>query len=507
MQGEKRPSRRAVRVAIALVVVALLVSLTALVLPNVLLRSDFIRKRMNKEPERGWLEYDSASSRWPGTLTVRNLRYRDRDDGAEWGFQLDEADLTYSIAGLFRRRFHVTRLSGRGLAFRARQRLTPAQATPARLRLIPPIPGLPDPPLLGPAKPRPPATGREWTIRVDGLAIEEACEIWIDGYRYTGRARVTGGFFLRPKQRVEVFSGKLATRDGTLRSGKDAIAEDVRATLAATIAPWDPREFPGSRMLRFVDATAEVTARLDDAEIVNRLVGSPAGVRFERGSGGLNVAGNVEKGVARGTVAYGSPDLALRVLDVAMSGRFDGEMRLSGIDIRTLGGGRLNGGQVKLSDATFTDREGKSRPWWARVDFSRGEFRPRSTALFTTRASARARDARPLLQILEVDLPEWLERLLKLDEELVGEAETRVGNSLLEIKRLAAGTGKVRIWGDYAARGSSKTGTFYVDGGLLSVGISISGDDARVRILTPKKWFRERTGWEPASAPRNSEPR
>jgi hypothetical protein len=282
-----------------------------------------------------------------------------------------------------------------------------------------------------------------------------------------------------------------------LRSGRDLIAADVRSTIDARIAPWNPREYPGSKMLRFVSGDAEASGRLDNAEIVNRLIGEPPGTRFERGSGQMSVRGSVEEGTAKATIDYASRDLALRVLDVAMRGRFDGRMQLSDVRMETWGGGRLNGGHVKLSDATVSDRDGRPIRWWGRVDFSPGEFRPKSAALFTTNASARARDAQPLLQILSVNLPDWTERLLELDEELVARAAVRVGRSLAELHRLAARTGKARIYGEYVARGSSRSGTFLVDAGLLSVGVGLSGGEKKVRIFGPRRWFRERTGWEP----------
>lgn len=492
-----RGNRGLRRIAISLAVVAAIIAVITLVVPNALLRSDFIRERINRDPDESWLDYDSAVSRWPGELRVKNFRFRDRDPEAEWALQLEDAELTYSIAALLRRRFHVTRLSGRGFVFRARRRLARAEATPTRLSRLPSIAGFPDPPAIGPSKPDPPPTGKEWSIQIDPVAIDEVREIWIDEYRYDGKARLTGGFFLRPKHRAEVFRGKLSARRGTLRSGRDVIAGDVRATIDARIATWNPREYPGSKMLRFVSGDTEASGRLDDAEIVNRLIGNPPGTRFERGSGRMSVRGSVEEGVAKATIDYASRDLALRVLDVEMRGRFDGRMQLSGIRVETWGEGRLNGGHVKLSDATVSDRDGRHDPWWGRVDFSPGEFRPKSTALFTTNASARARDARPLLQILSVNLPDWAERLLELDEELVARAAVRVGKSLAELHRLAARAGKARIYGEYVARGSSKTGTFLVDAGLLSVGVGLSGREKKVRIFGPRKWFRERTGWEP----------
>ncbi|HLN81650.1 MAG TPA: hypothetical protein VK392_10700 [Thermoanaerobaculia bacterium] len=490
--------RRARWIALALLGVAVLVAVVALVLPNVLLRSDFLRKRINKDPDSGWLEYDAASSRWPGTLHVRNFRFRDRDPKAEWAMSLDEADVTYSLGDLLRRRFHVTSLSGRGGVFRVRSRLTPAEAKSKTLvSRLPPIAGFSDPPLLGPPERKPPRSGKVWTIQIDRLAIDDLREVWVEGYRCTGESRLTGGFFLRPEQRAEIFPSKLGIRRGTIRSGKDVIAADVAATFDARFDPWNPRELPGSKVLAVLFGGAQATARLDDAEIVNRLLGEPAGTRFERGSGRMTVRASVEGGVVAGSIAYEARDLALRALDVSMRGRFDGRLELSGIRMENWGGGRLNGGHVSLTDGTALDRDGSRYPWWARVDFSSGEFRPKTAALFTTKATARARNAQPLLQIAGVDLPGWADRFLRLDEAMTGRADVRVGNSLLELRRLAARTGKVEIFGDYAARNRARNGTFLVDAGLLSVGIGTGTGEKQVRIFGPRKWFRERTGWEP----------
>jgi hypothetical protein len=366
-----------------------------------------------------------------------------------------------------------------------------------RLSRLPPIPGFPDPPLLGPVAPTPPPNGKEWTILLESVAIDGVREVWIDGYRCTGESSVTGAFLLTPKRRAQIYPSRLTIENGTVQSGKDVIAADVHAIFNARFDPWDPREFPGSKVLRFAFGDAEVTARMDDAEVLNRLIGEPPGTRFDRGRGRMEVRASVEKGIAKGTIDYGSRDLALRVLDVAMRGRFDGRLELSGVRMETWEGGRLNGGHVNLTDATVSDHDGKAYPWWGRVDFERGEFRPSGAVLITTSATARARDAQPLLQILNVDLPEWTKRLLRLDEPLAARVGIQMGKSLVELRRLGARTGKLAIFGEYLARGSSKNGTFLIDAGLLSVGVGISGVERQVRIFGPRKWFRERTGWEP----------
>jgi hypothetical protein len=494
----KRRIGRAPRVAIVLAAVLVLLAAAVLVVPNRLLRSDFIRSRLNESPDGGLLDYESATSRFPGTLHVKNLTFRDRDPGAEWSFELAEADLTYSPADLLRRRFHITKVTGHGLVFHARNRLTRAEATAERVRRLPPIPGFPDPPLLSPPPPPKAPTGKEWTLRVENLEVDSVREVWIDDYRYTGSARLTGGFFLRPNQLAEVYPTELVSETGVLRSGTRVLAEEVKTRIAARLPAWDPQRFSGSRVLRLVIGKADASLLLPTAELVNRLIGEPPGTTLEKGTGRLTVKASVERGVASGAVEFSSRDLALRILDVAMRGRFEGRMALSGVQLETLGGGRLDGGFVNLTDAQLIDADGTSHPWWGRVDFTRGAFRPKTGALFTTTASARARDSRPLFRIVGLKLPRWVGRLLDLDEGLTARASLRIGRTLLEIGRLNARTGKLRISGDYAAKGRGKEGTFLIDSGLLSVGVGIDGEKTELDVLGPRKWFREHTGWEPA---------
>lgn len=495
---KERRKSRVPRVAIALIAVVLLIAFAVLIVPNRLLRSNFLRSELNKTPDSGLLDYESAVSRWPGTIHVKNFRFRDRDPKAEWSVELAEADLTYSLADLLRRRFHVTRVTGRGLVFHARNRLTRAEAERPRARLLPPIAGFPDPPLLSPPAPKPPPTGKEWTVLVEHLEVDSVREIWIDDYRYTGDARLTGGFFLRPNQQAAVYPSELVSQTGVLRSGKQVLGEDVQARIAARLPEWDSRRLRGSQVLRLVIGKAEASLRLPTAEVVNRLIGEPAGTRLEKGSGRMNVKSSVERGVASGVIEFSSRDLALRILDVAMRGRFEARMALSGVHLETFGGGRLDGGRLNLTEAVLFDPDGSKHPWWGRIDFSPGAFRPKTEALFTTTATARSRDSRPLLRIVGLKIPKWARDLLDLESVLTARGAVRIGKGLVEIRRMTARTGKVRIDGDYRAKGSAKSGTFLIDSGLLSVGVGIDGEKTELDVLAPRKWFRRRAGWEPA---------
>jgi hypothetical protein len=489
------PSKRARRLAIGLAAALVILYLLYLGVAYSFLSTGRLRSLVNKTPDRTSIEYQSATSFWPGRARVRNFRIRDRDLEAEWAFELEDARISFSVLGLLRRSLHVTSLSGSGATFRARNRLTPREVTdPARLALLPPIPGFPDPPRLDPGERKPPPTGKEWTIRVDDVEVDPLREIWVNGYRYVGDGRLTGAFFLQPKIHAQVVRGELTTEGGTLSTGKDSLAEDVKARVQGRVDPWDPREFPGSRMLRFVSGEAEVTARLPDMDLVNQLLGDLAGTRFDRGGGALAVRGKVERGVAQGSVDLDAPRLALRIVDVAFRGRLAARANFSGLDLLK-GGALLTGGYLNLTDATVSGAGDGASPWWMKVNFLPGRLRPERGVLLTGAVSARARDGRPFLALVK-GLPGWLARRFDVNG-LAGRARIRLGKSLVDVERLTARAGDFRIDGEYRARGASRSGTFLVDAGLISVGIGINGGKTELDVLGPRRWFRQRTGWEP----------
>ncbi len=490
------PSKRARRLAIGLGAALVVFYLLYVGAAYSFLSTDRLRKLVNKSPDRTSVEYQSASSFWPGRARVRNLRVRDRDLKAEWAFELEDARISFSMLGLLRRRLHVTSFSGSGATFRARNRLPPREAGDEKtLARIPPIPGFPDPPRIDPAERKPPPTGKEWTIRVTDLEVKGLREIWVNAYRYVGDGRLSGAFFLQPKVRAEVVRAELTTEGGRLQSGEHTLAEDVKAKIEGKVEPWAPREHPGRRMLRFVSGDGEATARLGDMDLLNQLLGDLAGTRLERGAGTLAVRGKVEQGVAGGSVDIDAPRLALRIVDVAFRGHLAARANFSGLDLLK-GGAALAGGYLNLTDATVSGTGDGARPWWMKVTFLPGRLRPERGVLLTGAVSARARDGRPFLALVE-GLPGWLAKSFDV-EGLAGRARIRLGQSVVAVERLTARAGDFRLDGEYRARGSSRTGTFLVDAGVISVGIGISGRKTELDVLGPRRWFRKRTGWEPS---------
>src|SRR6185369_125285 len=169
MSGRARGSRLARGIVLAIVLLASL-EVLYLVAGNVIIRTSLLRSWINDGPERTHVAYTSARTFWPGFVHVTGLRIWDRDESVEWRIALDEGEARIGLLDLMRRHFHTSFLKGNGLVLRIRTRLTPSQATPHELSLLPDIPEFPEPPVRDPAaREEEPPSSRIWIIDLDGV--------------------------------------------------------------------------------------------------------------------------------------------------------------------------------------------------------------------------------------------------------------------------------------------------------------------------------------------------
>ena len=97
---------------------------------------------INASPRSFTIDWDEAVSRWPGRVSLRNLRLRGSDPNVEWTVRLENAELRYSVLALLRRTFLCKRLDGSGLAFALRTRIDPKKLKSVDVSLLPPIHGV-----------------------------------------------------------------------------------------------------------------------------------------------------------------------------------------------------------------------------------------------------------------------------------------------------------------------------------------------------------------------------
>src|SRR5215467_9976419 len=151
--------RRTIGIALAVLVV-LLIFVGGLG-THLIVTTGLLRKWVNTDPEKLFLDYDSASAWVPGIIRIRGLAVRGSDDNVQWRFRMEAATISISLPDLLRRQVHATRVRAEGLVFRLREKVRKADFSQAHEKRVPEIPGFSDPPWKTFEPEPPPPSARE----------------------------------------------------------------------------------------------------------------------------------------------------------------------------------------------------------------------------------------------------------------------------------------------------------------------------------------------------------
>jgi len=457
---------------------------------NLLLRTRLLRALINHGPDKIWIDYSSAYSLRPGRVRVRDLRIRDRGVVTEWIISLDEARGSIRLTDLLRKRFHTTRIRGKGLAVRVRNRLMAEEATPRRLSFLPPITGFPAPPIREPGERKPLPTGREWTVRLDDIAVDAVREIWVNEYHYTGEATLTGSMLLHPRLRFEVFPTTLAVRSGTLRFNEEPIAASVEARLDGLIHPYDLRQSSGGAVLKSMTGTGRAAGRIESLHVLNDMLDIPPTLRLDDGTGTLAAELSLDRGSGHGALDFSAQGARAVMPDAVMTGEAEGRLRLARLDLH---GGLLDFAGSHLEVRKVMVKRGNETPWpwWGILEIPAADLRTGPPRVLYAHAALRAQNAQPLYRLLNAKLPSWAEWLLKM-EGVTATADVALGPSFADVKSLEARGGAFHILGRYHREKGTNNAAFLIDAGPLVVGVGLRGGKSEVEIATPRTWFRDR---------------
>jgi hypothetical protein len=481
--------RLVLRVAVAGVVLAALFLAGYVAAARWLLSGPKLRSLINTSPEESLLDWDEASSAWPGRIRVRNLRIRGSDANVQYIIVLEEARVRYSVLALLTRRFRVQAVEGAGLSFRLRQKLTKEELRTTAIELLPPVPGFEDPPLRDEKPPAPPADGNPWTLVVGGIAIERLGEIWVDAWRYEGAASVRGEFLLRSGLRAQIGPAWITFPGGSLRLGKTPALSRVEGKIEATFEEFDPRRVQGSAVWKGVSGEVRLESPTEGLAFLNHFLRGAKAPRFSGGPGAFSAEVSITRGLARGDVALEDRKARMERGERTIAGEVRGRLRIQEWDLEK---GRLviPGSRLELSNARVIG--GEAAPgWWGKLSVPSGT---REGGL-NARVELECRDARPLLFAFGVQLPEWTRDLLEL-EGLRASARVALAPSLTRVRDLEASGGKYVIRGDYEERKGIARGAFLIDTGPLNVAVEIEEGKTRVRLINAKRWFEARRASE-----------
>ncbi len=295
---------------------------------NVFLATGLADRALDRRPEKLLVTYDSAWSPWPGELRVRGLAIRVQSHREQWLATAERASGQISLPALLGKRFEVSGLEARSVAFRLRLRADrplPPGETPETTPGAPPIPGLDNPPHPAPEEVyRPPRPARRhWRVTVTGLDLEEVSEIWIERYRLEGTMAAAGGFDLRLREATRILPSRLALDGARLTLGGRPALREAQGELRLSSEPFDPTEHHGWASLPFLRVDAALEARVAGLGFLDEYLGPRSGVRFSEGSGSLHLEARLRDGrLAPGSrVSVASPAVAVGFLDYSARGQ------------------------------------------------------------------------------------------------------------------------------------------------------------------------------------------
>lgn len=281
--------RFAIRLALALLLAGLALYPLYLVAGNWYLRSGDLERRLNRRPERLLIEAGTAWTLWPGLIHVRGFRIRNQTHTAQWWGSMDSATFELNVLDLRDRELVITGLKGSGVSFRLRRRVDGRKwSRPLRVDLQPPIPGLANPPARPPEKiqpPKPRANRDPWRIRLAQVDLDAVREIWVDEFRFTGDARIAGGFDMTVWRRLTVDPTRLQIVSGAISLGAGPKAEAVLAQVSGRIdgeiAPYIPAQHRGWQVFRFLSGRAEVEGSVPSLAFLDEYLRKTRWVRVE----------------------------------------------------------------------------------------------------------------------------------------------------------------------------------------------------------------------------------
>jgi len=248
-----------------------------LIAGNAYLRHGGLERLLNKTPERMWVHWSSAWTPWPGVVHVRGFEMRSQSVAFQWWLSVDSATLDVDLLRLRSRQLRMGPVHASGVAFRLRRRLdAPPRPVPSHPELYPPIPGFSDPPVRKPEVLYPQNPSRQrWYLQLTGIDLDDVREIWIEEYRFAGRARIAGGFDTLDKSRLEVLPTRVDFLSGDFSLGALGSGTQAKPILLAAsgrvngrLERFSPNRFHGWEVFRFFVGRVQLAGRVTSLDFL-----------------------------------------------------------------------------------------------------------------------------------------------------------------------------------------------------------------------------------------------
>ena len=316
-------------------------------------------------------------------------------------------------------------------------------------------------------------------------------DIWVDGFRYQGPAKLRGRFRLKPGYRAQIGPASVEFDGGALAVGTDGppsaekpAVKPLTGRLDATFAEWDVQELTENKVFRVVTAKVDLSGPTEGVDFLDGLLQLGPKVHVSGGPGKFSLKGEIDRGKAAGTAGITAKRGKYVRPGLSLVGNADARLKFSNW---VLDGGspEIGGTALKLTDVYVDGADPKTKPWWGEFQLPSGRL---SNGL-TAKVAIKCQDGRPLIAFLGNALPKWVQGLIDLDG-LTASADVIFSEPRTMVRELSVEGGKFKIEGEYERRGAHSRGAFLIDnGGILVIGVELDGPRSVVRPLLAKQWF------------------
>ncbi|WP_313953584.1 hypothetical protein, partial [Accumulibacter sp.] len=343
------------------------VEILYLVTGNLLLNGGFLPQMLSRTPDRFRIEWASAWTIVPGHLRVTGLTLSGQTPRQQWWFAMGQGEARLALGSLFYKTVRLADLEVDSMSAGVRDRIAVAVAPAARLAssagALPTVPAVPQPDAAPLTLTPPEAEGVSewsgWTIAVNHADIAQIQALEVDGYRFSGQARLRlEGFNYRLDGPLAMARGRVQLDSGKLLRGSELLAADLQGDVDIRLDGFVPGENPGAGAARFVSGSLTVTGDLASFGFINSYLSDSQWLQLD-GSGRLKGRLSIEHGTLMdgSELVVESPDLTLVLDERLASGAGErhlvqGAGRVHG-DVRAQQGERHTRLQVELRDVAM----------------------------------------------------------------------------------------------------------------------------------------------------------
>lgn len=286
---------------------------------------------------------EGAYTVWPFVVRADRLDMTIDDDAVQIEIHAEDIAVDVHLSALRHRIVHMEGVRGHEYVFRLRRRRLEKDLDPADIEALAPIPQI-ERGVIREPDPNPDRDlSNNWNVRFEDVDARFR-EIWVDGFRFRGQARVTGGMYLRTEDLLRMPRSEIAEVDGAVTVAERTLAS-VSGRAAVTISELGLRPEDDGHPLSAMTIESALEAAVMEAGLVAPLVLGDA-FTVQGGRGTLVANGRIVEGVVdeathldlelsdvvlgRGDLSWRSPvDLHVRGERQAIRGRLELGGRLS----------------------------------------------------------------------------------------------------------------------------------------------------------------------------------